>query len=313
MSKPPLISICIPAYKRLDYLKKLLDSISIQTFKDYEVVVTDDSPDKSVEVYLKNFNGIENISYYKNIIVLGTPENWNEAIRKANGTWIKLMHDDDWFAEENSLMKFYNCIQTKPKFNFIFSAYNNVIGDKIKNTVYLKVAERFLLRQSPLNLFKKNYIGNPSCTLIKRDINIFYDNQFKWVVDFEYFIRCLNKVESYYINLPLINVGLNDEQVTKFSFRVPEIEIPENQKLIEKLGAGILRNIIVYDYYWRYYRNLGIRSEADVKKYYQGSLHPLLMQIINFQKKIPVNILRIGISSKLLMLWNYLVSLFKKV
>ena len=45
--------------------------------------------------------------YYKNIKVLGTPENWNESIRKAKGAWIKLMHDDDWFANENSLQKFY--------------------------------------------------------------------------------------------------------------------------------------------------------------------------------------------------------------
>ena len=50
MHESPLISICIPAYKRIDYLQKLLDSISIQTFKDYEVIVTDDSPDESVEI-----------------------------------------------------------------------------------------------------------------------------------------------------------------------------------------------------------------------------------------------------------------------
>ena len=33
----PIISICIPAFKRIEYLRRLLDSIAIQTFTDYEV------------------------------------------------------------------------------------------------------------------------------------------------------------------------------------------------------------------------------------------------------------------------------------
>ena len=49
----PLISICIPAYKRAAFIKRLLDSIAIQSFQDYEVVITDDSPGDDVEqVYI---------------------------------------------------------------------------------------------------------------------------------------------------------------------------------------------------------------------------------------------------------------------
>ena len=67
-------------------------------------------------------------------------------------------------------------------------------------------------------------------------------------------------------------MGLNEEQVTKYSFRVTEVEIPENHLLIEKLGFNILRNIFVYDYYWRLYRNLEIKNEQQVKEYYNKSL-----------------------------------------
>ena len=45
MAEPILISICIPAYKHPDFLKRLLDSISIQSFRDFEVIISDDSPD----------------------------------------------------------------------------------------------------------------------------------------------------------------------------------------------------------------------------------------------------------------------------
>jgi glycosyltransferase involved in cell wall biosynthesis len=50
----PLISICIPAYKRIEFLQRLFDSIAIQTYKGYEVIITDDSPDEVVATFVKN-------------------------------------------------------------------------------------------------------------------------------------------------------------------------------------------------------------------------------------------------------------------
>ncbi len=315
MKEPTLISICIPAYKRIQYLARLFSSIEIQTYRNYEVIITDDSPDDTVKEFIGSYSSIKTVRYYRNKNILGTPENWNESIRKANGVWIKLMHDDDWFANANSLQLFYEATIKNPACSFFFGAYNNVDEiSKSKKLVCLNAIDRAILRLSPLNLFKRNYIGNPSCTLIKRDINLFYDSDFKWVVDFDYFIRCLRKSKNYfYINTIVINIGLNEEQVTKASFRVPEVEIPESHLLMKKMGAGVLRNFFVYDYYWRLYRNLGIKDESDIKRYNSVQLHPLLKQIICFQKKIPSKILTVGIFSKLTMFCNYLVSLFSKL
>ena len=308
------ISICIPAYKRVNYLERLLHSISIQTYNDFEVIITDDSPDDSVEELLKKNKSVANIQYFKNQTPLGTPENWNEAIRKANGTWIKLMHDDDWFADENSLQEFYEATLKNPDCSFFFSGYNNVADNQKAQPVFLSSMGKYLLQQNPLNIFKKQYVGNPSCTLIKKEVGLLYDNQFKWVVDFEYYIRCLQKVKTfYYIDRALVNVGINDTQVTQYSFRNPEIEISENQLMIEKMGAGILRNIFVYDHYWRLYRNLGIRKEMDIVPYYSKPIHPLLSQMIEFQQKIPLSILKTGSFSKLLMMISYCLSLMKKI
>src|SRR5688500_14571649 len=118
-----VISICIPAYKNTLFLKRLLDSIAEQTYQDYEVIITDDSPDDIVEKFVQGYQKIPSIFYYRNPYSLGTPENWNEAIRKSTGTWIKLMHNDDWFSGPDSLALFYAAIQ--PGKDFIFSAYEN--------------------------------------------------------------------------------------------------------------------------------------------------------------------------------------------
>ena len=123
-----MISICIPAYKRLERLRRLLDSIVSQTFHDFEVVITDDSPNFSVKELIETFK--LPIQYFKNESALGTPANWNYCISKAKGEWIKLMHDDDWFSSPNSLELFAEATRHNKK--FIFSAYINVYEGSTK-------------------------------------------------------------------------------------------------------------------------------------------------------------------------------------
>src|SRR5215470_3166789 len=97
------ISICIPTFQRVNFLKRLLDSISVQSFKDFEVIVTDDSPEDDVRKLSQEYENKFSLRYFKNVVPLGTPANWNQAIRHARGEWIKLMHDDDWFSSSESL------------------------------------------------------------------------------------------------------------------------------------------------------------------------------------------------------------------
>ena len=312
---PPLISICIPAYKRLDYLEKLLASIEIQTFRDFEVIVTDDSPDNSVQECCQQFEQKFTLHYYKNVSALGTPENWNEAIRRSSGKWIKMMHDDDWFTDAASLERFYQYTLRYPDCRFFFSAFRNVEEDSnITQTVRCKLPDLLMLRVNPLHLFRKVYVGNPSCTLIRRDIPLFYDNRFKYVVDFEYYIRCIRYTGGWqYIDEILLQIGFNKEQVTKYTFLVKEVQIPENHLLLEKMGAGILRNYFVFDYFWRLYRNLGIRTTAEIADLYNYPVHPIIRNMLAFQAKFPPTTLRNGVASKLLMSLNYLRSWFSQI
>src|SRR5882724_7428907 len=120
-----LISICIPAYKGIEYLQRLLDSIAMQTFRNFELVITDDSPDDTVKELCKQYQNQFPLNYHRNPVPLGTPANWNEAISKAVGEWIKLMHDDDWFYDKNSLAYFADAISNNPSSSFVFSAYMN--------------------------------------------------------------------------------------------------------------------------------------------------------------------------------------------
>ena len=298
----PFISICIPAYKNTAYLAVLLRSIACQTFTDYEVVITDDSPDDTVSVLCKEYETKFHLVHHKNLIVKGSPANWNVSIRMAKGTWIKTMHDDDWFADEHSLEKFAKAAYDNPDAGFIFSGYSNYENGKVKNVSIPGTYVERALKKSTLNLFKKNYIGHPSTTLIKNDKEDWYDEQTKWVVDFEFYIRCLNATPFYIIQEPLINIGINESQITKTVFGDIATVLPENLYLLQKMGTGILKNINVYDHFWRLFRNFNIRTIAEVENYAGNFEIPAeIKKMLQMQIKIPLAVLHTGVFSKLLM------------
>lgn len=305
----PFISICIPAYKNKTYLKRLLDSISGQSFMDFEVIITDDSPDTSLYSLIELYKERMKIDYSRNQPALGSPANWNAGIAKANGEWIKIMHDDDWFADKNSLAEFAKAAQ-HTNTDFIFSGFTNVdLKNGIEKRFVINNFHEWMLKGNPLYLFRTNYIGHPSTTLIRNKKQHFFDEKTKWVVDFDFYIRVLRSGGLFYtIRKPLINIGVSDEQITKAVFRQREVEIPENLYLLNKLGINSLNNIFVFDYYWRLMRNLRITSAEELKKYLNEKQVPsMVSQMIRYQQKLGIELLKkSGIYSKLCMGLLYL-------
>ena len=185
----PKVSICIPAYKQPDYLRRTLQSIMMQDYTDYEVIITDDSPDDSVAGVVAEFKEIVKNGYHKNVARMGAPENWNEAIRRASGEYIKILHHDDWFTRKDSLRKFVTMLDEDTSADFAFCATYQCDADQ--NITYLhhpnesQLAE---LKKNALVLFNGNFIGSPSTTIFRRRSDVSFDGKLKWVVDIDFYI-----------------------------------------------------------------------------------------------------------------------------
>lgn len=127
-------SICIPVYNTERYLSKCLDSILIQDFMDYEVLIVDDgSPDNSriiADRYAKN-DGRIRVIHQKNA---GLFHARISALKQARGDYIIHIDSDDWI-EERALRKIAD-ITTENNVDIVL--YNNYIvyqnGKKKKET-----------------------------------------------------------------------------------------------------------------------------------------------------------------------------------
>ena len=116
----PLISICIPAYKKPEYVLRCIQSIQKQTYKAVEIIISDDSPNQDMNVAINSYTSELNIHYYHNSPALKSPANWNNAINKASGDYYMLMHQDDWFNSDNALEIYLNTFLVKYKITILF-------------------------------------------------------------------------------------------------------------------------------------------------------------------------------------------------
>ena len=237
---PVKVSICIPTYNQVEFLKKNLESIRIQTYKDFEVIITDDSTDDHVEQEVKRFFSEVpcTYTYHKNVPSLGSPANWNKAVSLAKGEYIKIMHHDDWFSKATSLETFVSALD---KENAGFAFCGTSIYDVSKGTYSSNIpGPDFLaeLKKDPLVLFNNNKIGAPSAVIYKRG-EIIFDEHMSYLVDIDFYIQCLRHNRNFvFINdLLITNTSNYPHQVTSSSI-TKEVQIGEYCYLYNKLFDG---------------------------------------------------------------------------
>lgn len=92
-------SIIIPVYNVEKYIRKCLQTVMEQTFRDYEVIVVDDeTPDNSmaiVEEFSEKYPGMIKIIHQKNTRQGGAR---NRGVREAQGEYILFVDSDDYVS-----------------------------------------------------------------------------------------------------------------------------------------------------------------------------------------------------------------------
>lgn len=89
-----MISLCIPTYNRLPYLRQCIDSI-IDKFGDYpyEIIVADGGSTDGTLEYLENIDS-KNVKLIAQGKLIGTTNAYNESFEIAKGDYIFIGNDD---------------------------------------------------------------------------------------------------------------------------------------------------------------------------------------------------------------------------
>lgn len=234
------VSICIPAYNNVSSIDRLLKSIRLQTFQDYKIYLTDDSDGQDVENLISGYINSD-IVYRKNKTRLGPTANTNAALRMAKGEYIKVMHHDDCFTEADSLMRLVQLLEDRPDADLAFCGTKEIkynedgsVNEEESFVRSISEVERWQLDTDIRNLFLVNMIGAPSAVLV-RNKNIMMDENLKWLVDIDWYLRILMENPNYAdITHPLVSIGLMETQVTKSCLADEELIFYENGYVFDK-------------------------------------------------------------------------------
>ena len=97
------LSVCIPVFNGVEFIKEAIDSVLTQSFTDFEIIIVDNcSSDNTVNI-IKQYQD-DRIRLFQNPTNIGLIPNWNKTLEYANGKYIKLLPADD-FIYPNCLAK----------------------------------------------------------------------------------------------------------------------------------------------------------------------------------------------------------------
>lgn len=179
-----LFSVVIPNYNSEQWIIRLLDSISNQTFCDFEIIVVDDiSTDKSVNL-IKNYKDTR-LKLFINDRKRFNGGTRNVGVEKAQGEYILFADCDDYFLTNNVFETIANII-FKYKPDLVRLPYHYLVQNGEGDVM--------LSESTPQELMKSVFVA-PWTKCIKRELFIdFPENTL--IEDVSQHIEQIDKIET---------------------------------------------------------------------------------------------------------------------
>ena len=172
----PKVSIGVPVYNGENYLELAINSLLQQSFKDFEIIISDNaSTDKTQEICQIFQSQDPRIRYYRNSANLGAAYNYKKVFQLARGKFFKWMAHDD-MCSSNYLEECIKVLESEPTIVMCFPRVllidkDNNLLTMIKENTYLtpkgKIISTNLQRNfassQPSERFSEVLFGTTEC------------------------------------------------------------------------------------------------------------------------------------------------------
>ena len=175
--KSVTVSVIMPVYNTDEgYLKEAIESVLQQTYKDYELLILNDSPENQALHELILTYTDKRIKYLENKCHMGIPQSYNHLLAQATGKYVAIMNHDDIMLPKR-LAKQVAYMEAHPEVGLLGTAYKK-FGE----------INRFKTIKNPSNhddissyLLFKSIIHHPTIMMRRQvivDHNINYNENF---------------------------------------------------------------------------------------------------------------------------------------
>lgn len=254
----PAVSVIVPVYCASEqhevFLSEALESVARQTFRDFEVIVVDDTSPRDIRPILDKIPNLPKLKHIKNEINLGHARSRNAGIEAASGELLAFLdHDDLWATEK--LARQVEEINNAPDAGMLFSAVD----------VFGPYAHRLSINQSIIPprpdfiwlINHGNFVITASAALVRRDVMVeigLFDPRYSTCDDFDAWLKIVRirpivylpeVLASYRLHSMNANYGvdrLNDNRLlTELLFNYwTSAPLKEKFLLLPRIGRKIL-------------------------------------------------------------------------
>ena len=234
----PKVSIIVPVYNAQETLRRCVDSILGQEYRDYELILADDGSTDSSPALCDEYAEKDSRVRVLHKENSGVSDTRNKALDAAQGEYVQFLDSDDWIAPEATrllvrAMEDNDC-------DMVIADFYRVIGSKVSRKGDID-AEGVLSREEFGDYMIQNpsdfYFGVVWNKLYRRDIiekyHLRMDVTLSWCEDFifnmEYELHCkriypLQVPIYYYVRTrgSLASQGANPAKVVQMKLNVIE-------------------------------------------------------------------------------------------
>jgi len=224
--KEALVSVIVTTYDRQSYLKEALQSAVRQTYRNIEIIVSDNCSPENPQALVESFQD-SRIQFCRNETNIGSFANAINTFKKARGKYVTLLNDDDLW-EEDFLEKLMPPLEANPDLALAFCDHYIINSDsKIDYSATEKcthVYKRDLLIEGVYQPFYEIALVHGAVSImamiIRRDVvqwdNIPPEVDNSWDVYLNY-LCCLSGSGAYYYPERLTRVREHAQSQTMLS------------------------------------------------------------------------------------------------
>jgi len=223
-----LLSIITINYNNASGLRKTIDSIVNQVFKNFQYIIIDGgSTDTSIEV-IREYE--TKIDYWISEPDNGIYNAMNKGLVKAIGEYILVVNSGDHLLNNDVL----NTVFKTPSLKDI--VYGDILWNDNGNH-YTQVFPDELT----FNFFRTNSLGHQATFVRKRvhDVVGLYDENYKIVSDWKFLILAICKYDIPYCHIPLVIAECGRDGISCMPENLDKIAIDRNDILQKSFPAYV--------------------------------------------------------------------------
>lgn len=262
----PEVSVCIPTHNGAVFLEETLESLKMQTYTDYEVIVCDDGSKDDTLKILEKFrkSSFQRVHIFK-VPPKGIGANWNNCLQRVSGKYVKFLLQDDIlrsdclkkmvsYLEENrdvdlvaSKRDFKLNMAVDEKLGKWISKYGDLQAEYNSGDNEILILDRNFFKS--INLLKSplNKIGEPSTIIFRRSMISkigFFRTDLRQILDYEYWYRFLKYSKIAILPEKLVFFRLHKDQETQKNSKIKISDIDIYRKILYRDYRDLLNDEI---------------------------------------------------------------------